>query len=384
MGLKKNAANAYGKLFIRLLSVLLVLALVSGVLVYRQTDLPDMSGRELRLEQQAANQILTQSQYGKASHLTRMRMFLQNLLGRKDSAEDYETAMAISLVQGKYDTAAQFAELALLACDDAAQMPELYKRTGYLYALAGETEAATEYLDKGADADAQAYLVLAELSLERGDANAAGGYAKLYEGCAKDDGLLEYALPILANVYYAVGDYELAYENALAAVNERVIYSKSLYYCVAMSAYKLGYYERAAEYALKCYKEKAISGEKIDTVQLYRASGESALRTGDYTGAEEWYTLLIELEPDNIENRYWRGSCRAGSGDCEGALEDFALCEDMGESVTYAEALCLYSMGRNAEAALKCRKILETSRNDSRRSVCESILLDISSMEDQQ
>ena len=112
MSSEKNTAHLFGMKSVRLLSLLLVVAMVSGVMVYKETGLPDTDDSQLRLEERAAAQILAQSRYGQASRLTRMRMFLQNMLGRNDSAEDYETAMAINLAQGNYEEAAQLAELA--------------------------------------------------------------------------------------------------------------------------------------------------------------------------------------------------------------------------------------------------------------------------------
>lgn len=327
----------------RALAVVLVIALISGVFVYEKTELPKYTRADTtEMALAAAYKILSETDYGRASRIERMRMYLANLVGRGRSYKDYETATAIAIAEGDYEAAAENAEKSLLACTDETFLGHLYLRTGYLYALTENKQNACEYIELGlkTENDAAAYIVLAGLKFDQGNMLSALVAISKYEDSVSDEDKWAdaYALPIKANAYYNLKDFHGANE-CIEQLIEAGNTSKSVYFVGAVSAYELGNDQAAIERALKCISTDEADGETTDGTLLSETVLKAARRLNDYYGAEAYFTKAIGLDDKDIENYYLRGLCRMSNLNYNGAKEDFAKCEALGEKIITARKL---------------------------------------------
>ena len=175
MAENKPVKNRTKKLLSRVLSVILVIAMVSGVVLYRVTDV-DLSGdRKTEAEILAARMLLADSSYANAPRLVRMRMFMQSYLGRPDSYEDYVQAGDIFIARGRYEEAVDMALDGVLCARTEEEKGRMYLRAGLLYTLTGEREPALEYLEKALERikEPEAYLVCVQLKKDGGDTDGA-------------------------------------------------------------------------------------------------------------------------------------------------------------------------------------------------------------------
>ena len=145
------AKKRTGKLFIRIVAAVMAFIMVSGILLYQESDIGLIAaGLTNKSAHLAALQLLKNSPYANASRLKRMSLFARNLLRGERSFEDYDAAVQIAVAQANYGEAIAFNEKALAAFEGTqADAVQLYLRMGYLYVMQEDYEKALEWLDLG-------------------------------------------------------------------------------------------------------------------------------------------------------------------------------------------------------------------------------------------
>ena len=88
------AKKRTGKLFIRIVAAVMAFIMVSGILLYQESDIGLIAaGLTNKSAHLAALQLLKNSPYANASRLKRMSLFARNRLRGARSFEDYDAAV---------------------------------------------------------------------------------------------------------------------------------------------------------------------------------------------------------------------------------------------------------------------------------------------------
>jgi len=304
------------RLALRIIAIAIVITMIPGILVFRQTSVQtDATRDENRSVRLAAQQLLQNDRYANRSRIERMSDFARNLLSGKRSFEDYDLAIQIAIAQGRYDEAAAYQEKALEVFEGSEEESAAqYLRMGYLYVLLGEYEKALNWLDLGIAVTpyVEAVLTRVQVRLNLGDTAGAVRDAGACLSAAGDSAAL---LPELVNIYEAAGEYATA-ANLWTRVLENGGDSKYLLdraYCYVQLG-KMTEAEQDGERYLKDHEEnRAITGTLL---------GTGFLRAGDYTKANRYFTLALSgSETDPWSLYYYVVICASLTGDHERACE---------------------------------------------------------------
>lgn len=439
----KSAVKKGNKhIFTRVLSIILVLALVSGIFTFRMTD--------LRLDEDDgyAAQLLLGSTYAQAGRLKRIGMYLNMLAGNLDS----ETAADIYISRREYDKAVEMLLLAVMESNEA-DVGRIYIKCGCVYTLAKDYDNALTYLEKGGETtgNADAYMVMAQILTDEGRykeaaarmddyMNAVSGtdfdesgtilalragawdaaiemYTRLYEADADEDNLLMrgYCLWKAGDIQRAYADFE-AYEAAggvdgaaqlipaldlmkaeryaeaaemfSRALGGRGTDEKEVLGRLMVCEYMCGDYQSAARDA-RLYMEAgsnpasgvvSVELKNADHAKMFGIAAAACMYAGMYEEAAEYYALL----PDDSTAISNRAVCLMALERFDEALEEIAKLDVPTRRDRYTEAVCLYNLGRYEECSVLLKEILDESRDDELGKASESLLLDIVTKEEQQ
>ena len=271
----------------RLIAGFLVLAMLPGLLVFRQTGVSrealEDENRGIRL---AAQQLLESDPYARGSRIRRMSDFARNLLRKKRSYEDYELAVQIAIAQARYDEALAFQEKALSVFTGSEEdMAAQYLRMAYLYVLVGEYDKALSWLDLGIAVTpyVEAVLTRAQVRLNTGDT---AGALEDVDACLKAAGESTVLLPDIVNIYEAAGAYEKAIE-----LWTRVLDSSASTDGLLDRAYCYVQLDRMTEAEADIARYLLRHEENRTTANTMLAMGW--LRRNDYAKADEFFTRAL-------------------------------------------------------------------------------------------
>ena len=101
------------RLMLRIIAIAIVITMIPGILVFRQTGVQiDATRDENRSVRLAAQQLLQNDRYANRSRIERMSDYARSVLSGKRSFEDYDLAIQIAIAQGRYNEAAAYQEKA--------------------------------------------------------------------------------------------------------------------------------------------------------------------------------------------------------------------------------------------------------------------------------
>lgn len=108
---------------------------------------------------------------------------------------------------------------------------------------------------------------------------------------------------MMADAYFALGQYELALESYEAALqyNPYHPWGISLHYRMARSRYYLNDYAGTIAAINHLLQSAAAEGEHIDDYRIYDVLGNAQFALGQYVQAEESYRTALALAPGNAD-----------------------------------------------------------------------------------
>lgn len=295
----EQATETRHGIWTRVIAAFLVLALLSGILVYRQAEVavnPEpIENKAVRL---AAKQLLTESDYASDSQLGRMAEYTRSLFRGRNTFGEIDTAAQIAAAQGNYPEAVALTGKAIDMYEGGDEKAaELYLRMGYLYVLQNEFMEARKWLDLGLElTDApDAKLVRAQVLLNIGETETAKQDVTDYLNTAPN---AEANLADLINVYEAAGDYQTAIElyTRLIEDSRKAEYNLNRAYCYS----SLGSMSSAV--ADRNAYEKA-GGEEVAAADAML--GISFLRNGAYEEAGKRFILSLEEKYSDPQSLYY-------------------------------------------------------------------------------
>ena len=304
------------RLIVRVTAIAIVVAMLPGILVFRETGVNRNATREdNRSVRLAAQQLLRTDPYANRSRIERMSNFVRSLLQGKRSFEDYDLAIQIAIAQARFDEALALQEKALEVFEGSEEEAAVqYLRTGYLYVLLGEYQKALNWLDLGIAVTpyVEAVMTRAQVRLNLGDVTGAVQDADACLGPIGDSAEL---LPDLVNIYEAAGEYSTAAR--LWTKVEEITGDTS---CLLDRAYcyiQLGRMEEAEADAAR-YLEQHGENRSVTNTML----GIGFLRAGDYTRANRYFeTALNGNETDPWSLYFYVVLCAYLTGDHDRACE---------------------------------------------------------------
>ncbi len=304
------------RIILRGVAVLLVLVLLSGILLYRRTDVTlsaeDLENKGARV---AARQLLALDAYANAPRLSRMTGYARSLLRGEHSLADYEAAAQIAIAQTQYADAAAFTGKSIeLYQGDREGLATLYLRQGYLYTLMERYSDALTWLDKGLGIveSPEAQLTRAQVKLNLGDTKGALADVTGYLQTAQDVAPM---LPDLINVYEAAGDFETA-----AGLYTRLIDETGDTGYLLNRAYCYTSLNRMEEAAEDCGRYAEAGGAEAGAADVMLGIGW--MRNGEYTAANECFVRAIDEDyPDPESLYYYVVLCAYVTEDYERACE---------------------------------------------------------------
>ena len=424
----------------RVLAVILVLAMLSGFLLYFKTDVSVSAKSVENLgARYATQQLVTGDSYAGSTRLQRMRTYARNLLSSLDNSADCDRAAQIAIAQADFESAINFTEKAieLYHGEEEVDLAGLNNRMGYLFTLLGDYQDALTWLDKGLalKESLEARLTRAQVRLNLGDPKKALTDVEICLASVEDTLPL---LPNVVNIYEASGEFETAatcYARLADATGEPEYILHHAYCCT-----RLGRMTEAAE---DCVRYAQAGGTETAAALVMLGSGW--MREGSYEEAGSCFGKALDAGYPDPESLYYyivlcayvtgndarvceygdkiiehiRGGAEAGSADVqlENAtgrlnvslvpLDEASLCMMTGAShmrlQEYSEAVeclthsleldaengfayylrgsCLLALGRFREATEDFDAALEAGENEEKcrygRAVCRSQLGDI-------
>ena len=280
-------------------AVLLIVALLSALMLYRKTDISlnadDMENKGAHV---AATQLLQMDGYVNAPRLNRMTAYARRLIGGEHTFADYEAASQIAVAQNQYADAVAFTRKSIELCPDNAEAyATLCLRLGYLYTLQADYQNALEWLDKGlAVADSpEAQLTRAQVKLNLGDTDGALADVTGYLQKAEDAMPM---LPDLINVYEAAGQFDTA-----ATLYTRLIDETGDEDYLLNRAYCYTTLNRMTEAAADCERYAAAGGAEAGSANVMLGIGW--MRNGDYAAADECFIRAIDQKYSDPESLYY-------------------------------------------------------------------------------
>ena len=297
--MSKMAKSGMRRIWTRIVSGLLVIALLAGIVVYRQTDVavnPEpMENKAVRL---AAKGLLAENDYANASRLERMSEYTRNLFRGRNSFTDYETAAQIAAAQANYPEAITLTGKAIDLFEGSDEKAaDLYFRMGYLHVLQNEFAEARSWLDLGLELSdsSEARLIRAQVLLNLGENEAALQDVTEYLNTAPN---AEKNLADLINVYEGARDYETAVRLYSRLIEDfgKTEYILNRAYCYT----ELGQTDRAAAdrdaYA-------AAGGEETAAADVMLAI--SLMNAGEYAQAGERFILALDEKYADPQSLYY-------------------------------------------------------------------------------
>ena len=280
-------------------AVLLVLALLSGILLYRGTNVTlSAEGLENKGARVAARQLLALDAYANAPRLSRMTDYARSLVRGEHSLADYEAAAQIAIAQSQYADAVAFTEKSIeLYEGDREGLATLYLRQGYLYTLLAKYPEALTWLDKGLGIvdSPEAQLTRAQVKLNMEDTAGALEDVTGYLQTAKDATPM---LPDLVNVYEAAGEYETAAQLYTRLINETGDESFLL-----NRAYCYTSLNRMEEAAADC--ERYIAGGGAEAAAANVMLGIGWMRSAVYDKADDCFVRAIDENYSDPQSLYY-------------------------------------------------------------------------------
>ena len=327
---EKTKDRKYG-ILIRVIAAILVIAMISSVLVYYQTDVTvNPQQEENKAVRLAARQLLADNDYANASRLERMSEYTRNLLRIKNSTASYQRAAEIEIAEGDYQAAISLTAKAIEAYSghDAEEEAELYFQMGYLHVMENEYENAMKWLNLGLELkdSPEARLVRAQvrLNLKELDTDAALEDVVAYMNMAEDAGE---NLPDLINVYEAAGDYRTAaimYTRLLETNPDPDYYLHRAYCYVSMA---------------QAEQDPSEMGNAVADREAYEQAGGKDLATADVMLGIGW--MRMERYPE--AGKSFIAALNEGYKDPESLYYYIVLCsyvsENFAQACTYGDQM---------------------------------------------
>lgn len=293
------AKNKARKALVRGLALLLVVAMLATILLYRRTNvLLDAGEMENKSARVAAMQLLRDDAYVAAPRLSRMTAYARSLVAGEHSFEDYELAAQIAVAQNQLADAAAFTEKSIELCpNDQDILAALYLRMGYLTTLQEKYQDALVWFDRGLCiiSSPEALLTRAQVKLNLGDTEGAlddvTGYLQTAENVTE-------MLPDLINVYEAAGQFETA-----AALYTRLIDATGDERYLLNRAYCYTNLNRMEEAEADCGRYAASGGEQAGAADVMLGIGW--MRNGEYDKADESFVRAAEEGYSDPEALYY-------------------------------------------------------------------------------
>ena len=285
--------------------IIRITAAVPAVIMVLSAVLYDRSGIRLNAEQfeekgsrVAARELLRDDEYANADRLSRMTAFARNLLSGKQSMEDLELGVQISIAQANYEDAIGLTQRILENFEGTdAELGRQYLRLGYLYVMTKDPDSAMKYLNEGIALapTAEAYLTRAQVYLERGNTEAALADTETSLKIAENP---EDLYPDMVNIYEAAGHFEKA-----AEIYTRLIElpgGSEYYLNRAYCRMNLGRMEEAAAdrdaYA-------AAGGKELGSADVMLGLGW--MRAKEYAQADDCFVRAIDGNYADPESLYY-------------------------------------------------------------------------------
>ena len=324
------------KAVITAVAIVLVLAMVADVVISALIKV-NITGQQVVDSASAAkNYLADNTDYVKMNDADRARTVLKQAIARfGNEFESHYEASSIAIAKEDYETALQETKTCLAMIDhDNIRYGELLNRKGCLEALLDrkdEAEATFRQVTELTDDYPVAHLMLAELSLEKGDAPAATEelvkYAELSPGDVSQ-------LPVIAELYYGQTKYTEAISWGEKALETGCEPDMDLYNTIGLSRILLGDLEAAEkdiDRAVKLGEEKTAKDGVmpqyviISLPETYYYRGLCALAREDYDAALPDFEKTIEMGNTTALSFYNRGICRLQKEDYAGCLEDMTI-----------------------------------------------------------
>lgn len=296
---ERPAKGKARRVFIRCVALLLVVALLSTLLLYRNTDVvltaDNLENKGARV---AAAQLLQMDSYANAPRLNRMTAYAKRLIDGENSFQDIELAAEIAVAQGQYPDAIAFTNRAIELYQGGDEgRATLYQRMGYLYTLQEEYADALTWFDRALaiEPSPEAQLTRAQVKLNLGDTDGALTDVTAYLQSAGDATAM---LPDLINVYEAAGEFETA-----ASLYTRLIDETGDEDFLLNRAYCYTSLNRMEDAAADCERYAAAGGAEAGSADVMLGIGW--MRNGEYAKADECFVRAIDENYPNPESLYY-------------------------------------------------------------------------------
>lgn len=235
---KKTATPGIHAIWIRVAAGLLAAALVATLLLSNAIRIRIQRMEEANAAAAANNYLLENTEYVGLSAWERIQKVVRQMADQASLESHYEKA-SIAIAQGENETALYHINECLALVDESSEAyEELKMKQGCLLALLEDYEQAQTVFDevlRRAPGNADAWLLQAQLLLQKGDVTAAMEHLRRYISCAEETAD---QLSVMAQLCYGAGEYAdaLIYgEQALAMAADDAAYGE-LFRCMGYAA----------------------------------------------------------------------------------------------------------------------------------------------------
>ena len=339
---RKTATPGIHAIWIRVAAGLLAAALVATLLLSNAIRIRIQRMEEANAAAAANNYLLENTEYVGLSAWERIQQVVRQMADQASLESHYEKA-SIAIAQGENETALYHINECLALVDESSEAyEELKMKQGCLLALLEDYEQAQTVFDevlRRAPGNADAWLLQAQLLLQKGDVTAAMEHLRRYISCAEETAD---QLSVMAQLCYGAGEYA-----------DALIYG---------------------EQALAMAADDAAYGE------LFRCMGYAALLSGD-DRAEKYLTSAIErLTDTDPELFYYRGVLRLAREDYEEALVDFDAAIGLGYGTAlayYNRGVCYLTLEDYERLLADMQKVVELNEDEELTQIAQQLIAEL-------
>ena len=261
---RKTATPGIHAIWIRVAAGLLAAALVATLLLSNAIRIRIQRMEEANAAAAANNYLLENTEYVGLSAWERIQKVVRQMADQASLESHYEKA-SIAIAQGENETALYHINECLALVDESSEAyEELKMKQGCLLALLEDYEQAQTVFDevlRRAPGNADAWLLQAQLLLQKGDVTAAMEHLRRYISCAEETAD---QLSVMAQLCYGAGEYAdaLIYgEQALAMAADDAAYGE-LFRCMGYAALLSGD-DRAEKYLTSAIERLADTDPEL-------------------------------------------------------------------------------------------------------------------------
>lgn len=282
-------------LFFRILAGFLAVLMIAQISLFNASSVTFFREKFAGTEYEAAADYIAQNdEYLNATRLQRMREYVRSI-GIPNTYEDYSVCASVAIADENYADAITYLSMAVDLFDGPAdERGSLMVKLGCLYGMNGNWVRAKRELASAVKlnpSDTSGWLMLAESALRTGDYELALDAMQTYGEMVPLD---VSQLSAVAAMQMSLGRGADAVETCTTALGMEGCNEAEFLYSRAQGYLLMGDMEKAGE-DIQALRE--LNSDEVD-VRVLEAIDMDA--RGDYSGALEKYTAILQNQPENL------------------------------------------------------------------------------------